>query len=296
MPFFVVNLALPTPLRRLFDYLPLPEDGIDAYPAGLRVKVNFGSQTLVGLVVSTSTTSNVPADKLRPISAKLDTQPLLSADDLALCQWLANYYHHSLGEVMELALPTLLRRGEPISTAFEQVWQRRSVETAPKLRGSKQQALWQLFLQQPSWPHLALTAQGFSLAQLRSLAELQLIEEHHELPTPVTPAQTQPPLTLNAEQQQAFAQVAAAFGRFSAVLLEGITGSGKTEVYLQLIQRCLDQGRQALVLVPEIGLTPQTVRRFQARFAVPVALLHSGLNDRERLQGWLQCQSGQARI
>ena len=102
--------------------------------------------------------------------------------------------------------------------------------------------------------------------------------------------------SLNAQQQQALKAISAELGQFRACLLEGVTGSGKTEVYLRLIEQVLAQGKQALVLVPEIGLTPQTVRRFQARFGVPVALLHSGLNDRERLQGWRQANEGVARI
>lgn len=296
MPFFVVNLALPTPLRRLFDYLPVANEPRESYLPGLRVKVRFGSQSLIGVVISTCEHSEVPADKLRAIEQRLESKPLLSSADLQLCQWLANYYHHSLGAVLEHFLPTLLRQGYAPDSAYEEVWTRQAQPTEVEIKGSKRQALWQLFQQQPIWAHRQLTQQGFALTQLRALAEMGLIQASKRLPLPAIPLQQQAAFQLNAEQQQAVEQVSAHFGRFNASLLEGVTGSGKTEVYLQLIQRCLDQGKQALVLVPEIGLTPQTVQRFQARFTVPVALLHSGLNDRERLQGWLQSQSGQARI
>lgn len=296
MSFFVVNLALPTPLRRLFDYLPIENETADQYPPGIRVAVRFGGQQLIGIVVSTSTDTQVPHNKLRPISERIDQQPLINADDLALCQWLASYYHHSLGNTLDLFLPTILRRGDGTQQAYEQHWQRLDNTENAEVKGSKRQELWQLFQQRPRWAHSQLTQQGFSAAQIRALAEQQLIQPLEQLPIPVVPSEQQAPFPLNAEQQHAFNQVQQHFGQFKAALLEGVTGSGKTEVYLQLIQRCLDNGQQALVLVPEIGLTPQTVKRFQARFNVPVALSHSGLNDKERLQSWLQSKTGAARI
>ena len=296
MPFFVVNVALATPLRRVFDYLPLTGELRQHYQAGLRVTVPFGSQQLVGVVVSTCNHSDLPLEKLKPIHQRLDNEPLISAQQLELGQWMATYYQCSLGRALELFLPTLLRRGGEVTDAEVQVWITTENPPDVSIKGSKRQALWELFQQQACWPHQELTAQGFSLTHLRGLAGLGLIESQQRLPVPKMPITPQAALRLNDEQHQACRSVAASFGKFKAYLLEGVTGSGKTEVYLQLIQQCLDRGQQALVLVPEIGLTPQTVRRFQARFAAPVALLHSGLNDKERLQGWLQCQRGIARI
>lgn len=296
MPFFVVNLALPTPLRRLFDYLPAANELREHYLPGIRVKVRFGNQTLIGVVISTNEHTDVPQEKLRAIEQRLDDTPLLNSDDLELCHWLATYYHHSMGAVLEHFLPSILRRGDELSEAYEAGWQVIQPSNAPDIRGSKRQALWALFQQQPQWTHSQLTQQGFTLAQLRGLAEQELIQAIQRLPVPLVPTQQQSPLELNPEQQHAVTQVGTHFGHFNASLLEGVTGSGKTEVYLQLIQQCINRGQQALVLVPEIGLTPQTVKRFQARFDVPVALLHSGLNERERLQGWLQCKTGVARI
>lgn len=296
MSFFVVNLAIPSPLRRLFDYLPIAGESSDQYLPGMRVAVPFGSRQLVAIVISTSTQTDVPQNKLRPIAKKLDETPLISQLDLSLCQWLANYYHHSLGQVLDLFLPTLLRRGNSIQEAYEQSWQRISDVSTEEIKGPKRQALWRLFQQRSQWAHKQLTAQGFSMSMMRALAELGHLQSTHSLPIPNIPSEQQAPLMLNHEQQQAVQSINKYFGEFKIALLEGITGSGKTEVYLQLIQQCIDRGQQALVLVPEIGLTPQTVQRFQARFKVPVALLHSGLNDRERLQGWLQSQTGVARI
>lgn len=295
MPFFVINVALPVPLRRFFDYLPREDDSATDFEPGMRVRVSFGNQKLYGIVLGTSTQTDVPTNKLKPILERLDDTPLLSSSDLELCQWLAKYYHHSIGEVLDHFLPVLLRQGAKLTEANERVWQ--SLQNTPdKKLGTKQDALWQLFLHAPLWPHAELTKQGFSGAQIQSLAKLNLIEEHFRLPVPPTPINRQQALTLNPEQQHALTILQQQLGSFKACLLEGVTGSGKTEVYLQLIETALQQNKQVLVLVPEIGLTPQTVKRFQVRFDAPIALLHSGLNEKERLQGWRQAKEGQARV
>ena len=297
MPFFVVDVALPVPLLRTFDYLPVDGDTRDQYQPGQRVRANFGRQLLTGIVLGTRDTTEVPQNKLKPLLARLDDEPLLSAGDLRLARWMADYYHHSLGDVLEHWLPTMLRRGADLTEADEPGWTRQAAaDTDAPLKGSKQQALWAEFQQQDYIAHKQLTQRGYSLAQCRRLAELGLIAEDTRLPVPALPDERRNPLPLNSEQQIAVDKVADCLGRFQACLLEGVTGSGKTEVYLQLIDQVIQQGKQALVLVPEIGLTPQTVRRFQERFNVPVALLHSGLNDRERLQGWRQAREGHARI
>ncbi len=297
MSFYVVDVALPVPLLRTFDYLPVEGDARENYQPGQRVRADFGKQLLTGIVLGTRDTSEVPANKLKPLLARLDDAPLLAPRDLSLARWMSDYYHHSLGDVLEHWIPTMLRRGAELSEANESGWQRITPpDTEPALKGSKQQALWQQFQRQEYITHRFLTAQGFSLAQCRKLAELGLIEEQTRLPVPALPESVRPALTLNEEQASAVNKVSAVLGQFKACLLEGVTGSGKTEVYLQLIEQVIQQGKQALLLVPEIGLTPQTVRRFQERFDVPVALLHSGLNDRERLQGWRQAREGQARI
>lgn len=295
MPFFVINVVLPVPLRRFFDYLPREQDKADDFQPGTRVRVSFGNQTLHGIVLGTHSESDVPTNKLKPILDRLDDTPLLSDSDIELCQWLAKYYHHSIGEVLEHFLPTLLRQGASLDEANERVWKKLNKTPFKKL-GTKQEALWQLFNQAPLWAHSQLTKQGFSGAQIQSLEKLGLVEEHYRLPIPSTPAERQAPLSLNSEQQQALIVLQQQLGRFQACLLEGVTGSGKTEVYLQLIESALQNNKQVLVLVPEIGLTPQTVKRFQTRFEVPIALLHSGLNDRERLQGWRLAKEGHARI
>ncbi|WP_420589203.1 primosomal protein N' [Bacterioplanoides sp.] len=296
MSFFVVTIALPVPLRRNFDYLPVLGESREQYQPGQRIKAEFGRQLLTGIVIGTADQTEVPANKLKPLLERLDDEPLVDSQTLTLCQWLAGYYHHSLGEVLELALPTMLRRGCDLTEADEKVWLKQTNTSEPELKGAKQQSLWQLFQQQMQWAHKELTSRGYTLAQLKRLAELDLIQESEQLPLPAIAEQSSQPLPLNSEQQKAVDQIGSHLGSFKPCLLEGVTGSGKTEVYLQLIAKALADNKQVLVLVPEIGLTPQTVGRFRARFDVPVALLHSGLNDRERLQGWRQCQEGKARI
>ena len=297
MSFFVVDVALPVPLLRTFDYLPVEGEQQSDYQAGQRVRADFGRQLLTGIVLGTRTTTEVPQNKLKPLLARLDDAPLISEGDLSLARWMADYYHHSVGDVLEHWIPAMLRRGAALTEANESGWQRIAPnDSDPVLRGDKQKSLWQRFIEQTDILHSQLTSTGFSLAQCRRLAELELIRETHQLPQPLIPATPKLFLTLNGEQEKALTLMKNELGKFRACLLEGVTGSGKTEVYLQLIDAVIQQGKQALVLVPEIGLTPQTVQRFQERFSVPVALLHSGLNDRERLQGWRQAKEGVARI
>lgn len=296
MPFFVVTIALPVPLRRLFDYLPAANEKAGCYQPGQRVRVEFGRQVLTGIVIGCHEHTDVPHNKLKPLLQRLDDEPVVDEPTLQLCQWLAGYYHHSLGEVLELALPVMLRRGCELSEVDEKVWLRQPDAPSADLKGEKQRALWQLFQQHSQWSHKELTSQGYSQAQLKRLAELGLISPSQQLPVPAIATTIADPLPLNDEQHKALQQISQHLGSFKPSLLEGVTGSGKTEVYLQLISKALATGKQVLVLVPEIGLTPQTVGRFRARFNVPVALLHSGLNDRERLQGWRQCKEGKARI
>jgi len=300
MSFFVIEVAVPVPLRRSFDYLPVAGTTQAQYLPGMRVRLQFGSRLLTGIVLGTSDSTDVPQGKLKPLESVLDTEPLMNADSLALGRWLATYYHHSIGDVMELMLPAMLRQGCALSDADERVWCRAESlpSELPVLRGKRQQALWELFQQQPLWPHAQLTCQGFSLKQLQQLQQRQLIEDDWQLPGPPLESETAESHCLNDQQQTALDGMVDSLGRFQAHLLEGITGSGKTEVYLQLIEHTLTQfpNGQVLVLVPEIGLTPQTVQRFRCRFQVPVVLVHSGLNDRERLQAWRQCREQRAQI
>ncbi len=300
----ILRIALDTPLRRLFDYLPSGEE--ESLPSqGARVRVPFGRQRLVGVVHSHAESSEVPREKLKPILETIDREPVFDARVLELCEWAATYYHHSLGEVISAALPKLAREGSS-SRALTERWfateagiaalDDKTLARAPRQRELLQQLIASegasaeaLGAQFEDWrsPMRALAARGF--ASSAELADAPPVESGAGLVSSAGPP-------LGEEQAAAVTAIDEAAGRFAPFLLYGITGSGKTEVYLHTVEHSLRRARRALVLVPEIGLTPQLVARFRERFAVPVAVLHSALTDTERLAAWRQCLSGEARI
>lgn len=301
----ILILALPTPLRRLFEYLP-PDGpaGQQPFRPGQRIGVPFGRQTLVGILVSVADHATYPIEKLRHAHQVLDTQPLLSGEILRLCQWTADYYHHSLGEVLHTALPVQLRRATNPAGASERRWRHttegKGLPHTALSRSKKQQKLHQLLLQHNSVNNEQLKEQGITQAVARAMQAKGLIEHFvasvenevkHSASMPILAQQGQ---TLNEEQQEALSQLR--HHQFTGYLLEGTTGSGKTEVYLQAIARTLQAGKQALVLVPEIGLTPQTLARFKERFQVPIVQLHSNVSEVQRTNNWIQAASGHARI
>lgn len=295
-----VRVALATPLRRHFDYLP----NASLPTVGARVEVPFGSRTLLGVVVALVSETDVPADKLKPIIRIVDQQPVLSNDIIKLCQWAAKYYHHSEGETLLQALPKALRDGKPAQLACETFYfcsQPLTEAVAHSLQRSKKQweALRAVHQAEGGISESALKKQ-FSAAVISGLLQKGLIHSETRQPelTPFDsyPLLRQSHLNLNLEQRTAVEAISDELGHFRTFLLDGVTGSGKTEVYLQAIEQALAKGLQTLVLIPEIGLSPQTVKRFEDRFHTPVARLHSGLNDSERLQGWLDCRDGRAGI
>ena len=292
----VLRIALPVPLRRLFDYLPPVGIPADTLQPGLRVSVPFGRQQLTGVLVELADHSHFPASKLKRALHILDSEPPLTPVLFDLAQWAASYYQYPLGEVLSALLPHTLREGGAQSIRHERHWRAVDTEGSIGLRtGSKQLALYQ-WLQCESASRDSILAAGYSSAVLKSLTDKSLLEVF--VPDPVafdsSDLLTESPLALNEEQAVAVDGVV--LGKFSATLLEGVTGSGKTEVYLQLIHKVLQRGEQALVLVPEIGLTPQTVARFQRRFRCPVAVLHSGLADGERFAAWRRASRGEVGI
>lgn len=300
----ILAVAVPTPLRRSFDYLPGAECPEGGWCEGVRVRVPFGRRSVVGVVVALRQASEVPRSRLRCIEALIDRTPL-PADWLWLCRFAARYYQHSLGDTLAGAMPALLRQGRPLEARSRARWSITEAGRTPGdrlARAPRQAALLEAIAQHPRGiVTSAVTAQGFARAQLVSLHEKGLIECHEETlaaPASSQPAGTlaEPSLPLGAEQSEALAALHQDLDRFGASLLHGVTGSGKTEVYLQLIEAIIDRGRQALVLVPEIGLTPQTLARFRKRFNAPVIALHSGLNDSERLDSWEAVRSGRAAV
>ncbi|MEH6576018.1 MAG: primosomal protein N' [Amphritea sp.] len=297
-----LRLAIPSPLRRLFDYLPPADCNPRDLQPGIRVEAPFGRRQMIGILVEVSTETNVPAGKLKSATAILDTTPPLPEHLLKLARWAASYYQHPLGEALSQALPVLLRKGSACEYAHEHLWRAAPDSSVSQLSkaAERQKELLQLLIDHPQGVSTdAIRAAGGQTPLLKKLQEKGLAESfiHHPASDDTSHLKIllESPLTLNSQQQQAVEFIISNNG-FAPILLYGITGSGKTEVYLQAIEHVLRQGKQALVLVPEIGLTPQTVARFKARFNVNIVSLHSNMTDRQRLDAWLKAREGVAKI
>jgi primosomal protein N' (replication factor Y) len=227
----LLQIAVPTPLRRYFDYLPPAGIDLSALRPGMRFRVPFQQRELIGVFVGLTDKTDVPRHKLKSAIECLDKEPVIPADILELCRFAADYYHYPIGEVILSAIPAWLRQGKSTEITLK-----KSVEICE---------------------------------------------------TPSTP------LVLNPEQQAALSAIQS---EFKVHVLDGVTGSGKTEVYLQAIAKVLERGEQVMVLVPEIGLTPQTIQRFRERFSVPVVSLHSGMTEKKRFEAWLALKTNTAKI
>ena len=303
MPDVILRLALPSPLRRLFDYRAPAGMPASAFTPGMRLRVPFGRREMIGILVEVADQSEVPADKLKPASALLDPVSPLPAPLFKLCLWTAQYYQHSLGDTLSWALPVLLRQGELAEARQERFWLAApgARQDDPRIKNAPRQreALATLAQHPHGVAHPLLSKLGLNKTSLDLLLEKDLVQVEVRKHAPVPRHEhwlAQPELPLNSEQRAAFEAVRAGFDTFHAFLLAGVTGSGKTEVYLQLIRETLEAGKQALVLIPEINLGPQTLARFEQRFNARIALLHSAVNDRERLDAWLAARDGEADI
>ena len=295
VPVPVWKVALPAPLPRMFDYLPLPAHAAPA--PGARLRVPFGRQTVVGFFVEAGS-AQAQAHALRQVEAVLDETPLFLPELFASLVWAAGYYQRALGEVLATALPVPLRQGEDLPETARRVFSLNETGLTGRagLRaGSKPRALADFLLTPREETELAAFSPDFRDA-LRRLEKRGYVnvERRDDAPLPHPPAQS--PKPLGEAQRQAVDAINAAAGSFHVLLLDGVTGSGKTEVYLAAIERCLMRGQQALVLVPEIGLTPQALRRYGERLPVPIHALHSGLSDGDRARGFAAMARGQARV
>lgn len=308
MPGPILRIAVPSPLDRTFDYLPPLDCNLATLQPGARVRVPFGRRQTVGFLIEIGADSQLDPTLLRPALVVLDREPILPADVLALIQWAWRYYHHPPGESFATALPALLRQGEPAMIPQPPpVWR---ITAAGRTALAESVALRRAPVQRRLLDHLAQCPAGLDAETLRPLvrdsaATLRALGARGWVELGVAGASTTidaavavPPVppAPSAAQADAVAAVNAVLGRFQVFLLEGVTGSGKTEVYLRLIEAVLARGRQALVLAPEIGLTPQLLARFRERLPGPLAVLHSGLSDRERLNAWLLARDGTAKV
>jgi len=307
VPELILRVAVPSPLPQTFDYLAPPDCDPAALRPGLRIRVPFGRRRIIGFLLEINPRTERNPDSLRSVDAIIDTEPVLSPELIALLEWARHYYHHPPGEVFATALPVLLRQGEPaLLPVPTPCWR---ITPAGQNALAAPAALRRAPVQRLLLDHLLQYPDGIAIESLlgvvrNTAATLHALHEKTWV-EPIAPAGESwldpppargPSLILNEAQAAAIAAVAAELERFQVFLLEGVTGSGKTEVYLHLIEAVLARDRQALVLVPEIGLTPQLLARFRERLPEPLAVLHSGLGDRERLNAWLLARDGIARV
>jgi len=272
--------------------------------AGMRVKVNFGKHSLTGFIIAITNNSEVPSNKLKAVLKLLDKIPVIDPQMMKLYLWCSRYYQHSLGETLTTALPSLLHKGETYQPRQETLYQHTEAGAALQSdqfsRAPKQAEIMTLIKQHPSGlGEQVVKTLGLSASALKTLLDKGWINKKRidiQPPTSSDQLLAQAPFELNNEQQHAVSAINAAQGQFTSFLLDGVTGSGKTEVYLHCIEHTLQRGQAALVLVPEVGLTPQTVARFKQRFNVPVAALHSGLTDTQRLHDWMAASQGHSPI
>lgn len=320
-PHLILRVAIAVPLYRLFDYLAPADLDVNGLVPGLRLEVPFGTGKKIAYLIEISQHSEIAPGKLKQIERILDDKPLLSTKDIRLLHWASRYYHHPLGEVFSAAFPAALRKGKSTNLRLpEQSYSLtevgKSTPAEQLKRSSKQQTVLahfqhhypanltetELTVWDKNWrPAVKALLAKALLNQIASdtpyipqyTADIALTTK---LPANETIRNDASKLQLNTEQKAAIAAVNNSLGKFAVFLLEGITGSGKTEVYMQIIRSVLERGQQVLVLVPEINLTPQLEERFRQRFSVALALSHSNLTDKQRHTAWLNMQQGTSAI
>lgn len=283
----VYQVCIPHTSRDYFDYE--AEEGFTPC-IGARVWVPFRNQTRLGIIVSQGQAQKLGA--LKKISSIIDEMPLITDDLLKLCLWIGSYYQSPLSEVLPLALPKKYRLGQacqlPMGDFYQLIMPTEEAKKLISKRARKQVELIDFLNSQPGLVSKQRISQsGFNSSQLMALLSAQIISLSQQIVIPESTERTlTPPLSLNPEQAVAVSVITEQLQHFQCFLLQGVTGSGKTEVYLQVIAQVLEQGKQVLVLVPEIGLTPQLLSRFTARFNQAIAVVHSNLNESERQVAW----------
>jgi primosomal protein N' (replication factor Y) len=306
---FLVDIALPLPLDRSFTYS-VPPELAPAIRLGVRALVPFGRKYLTGIIVGFP--EQAPQQRLKPVREILDTAPTFSEELLKLSRWISEYYFSPLGEVLKAATPHgLLVRGKnegrsrlkPKLEKFVRLVNKESArsERFPKL--SPKQAILVRSLEKN---HNAVALQPLlkevhaSLSTLTTLVKKGIVEiEEREITRRVQYERVPPtPLVLNKHQENALHEITHALERnsYRAFLLHGVTGSGKTQVYIEAIRAVLAGGKTAIVLVPEISLTPQIVRRFTAHFGNAVTVMHSQMSSGERYDAWRSAHDGTVKI
>ena len=300
----IARVAIDVPLYRLFDYV--VSEPIDSAPLkpGIRLSVPFGNTTKTAYLISLAHESDVEQKQLKSVLAVLDSEPLISPEDVLLLHWASRYYHHPLGEVFSSAFPVGLRKGKSavLDTPLRYVMtdKGRILDVALLQRAPKQRQLLESFRNFPdgmSEKDLAVAMENWRPALKQLMAkDILTIQPPECSAESLKPIIKDHAIECNVEQAAAVAAVSKALGVFGVFLLEGVTGSGKTEVYMRIIQKVLERGEQVLVLLPEITLTPQLEERFLKRFTVNIAVSHSKLTDSQRQSAWLTMQRAKCLI
>lgn len=290
--------ALAIPLYRAFDYRIAENQPVQP---GVRYRLPFGKADKVGVLLSSSHSSEFDDSKIRTTFEALDHEPVLSTHMLELARWIADYYLQPPGEVLFQCLPKYLRSANALKDTRIKVWQSRAIDVntrdAISKRSPRQDELLgaieqsegglnaiQLKAINPNWHGVIL-----------ALESKQAIDWQWAKPSlSDIPLQAAP--TLSQQQSEVVEAMSAHIDHFSVHLLDGITGSGKTEVYFKLIEQQLALNQQVIYLVPEIGLTSQLVERVKSRFGPQFAISHSGLTDNRRYQAWQQFRDGDVNI
>ena len=296
----IIRVVLDVPLDILFDYI---APGVTKQHIGARVQVPFGRRLVTGVIVEVTSSSCVSEGKLKSAICIFSDVPPLPKALLDLFKFCSDYYHYPLGEVVMNGLPTRLRSTKPfvqkhqVASQFRITEKGRVVDIASiSGRSFLKHRLFTLLKESEviNVREIKQLSPGAPKV-LKEFMKLGWVEEVFS--TFTSPPETSLEFALTTEQEGAVNDIVAEANQFNTWLLHGITGSGKTEVYLRLVALQLLKGRQTLVLIPEISLTPQLEVVFRARFpTTPIISLHSGLNTSERANGWLQALQGKAQI
>lgn len=298
----ILSVAVSIPLNRLFDYLPPDDYILEHLQPGVRIKVPFGKSSKIAILLALKPDSDLDTSKLKKAESVLDTTPLISDKDRELLYWAQNYYHHPIGDVFLSAFPVALRKGKTsklkLLPYFRLTDTGNNIDPLTLKNAPKQLALLNLLKTHKQAINTQEIGNYFKLwrSPLKALIDKQYVTETFPDNSPSKTISRQPALKANPEQINAINSVCTQLDKFSVHLLEGVTGSGKTEVYLQIIQQVLSNGLQVLVLLPEITLTPQLEARFKQRFAVAIETYHSKHNETQRLNAWLNMQQGNSAI
>lgn len=291
----VLKVAIPKTKQAAFDYL---ADEISSEMIGRRVIVPFRNNFQLGIVTDIDV-PQAPINKIKPVKQWLDNQIILPKKLLRLYRWMSDYYQVNLAEALHCALPKRLKQGKalqmPQLISFSLNLELKECLKQIKANAHKQRSLLEL-LAAGAQTKEQLNALGFDKKTLDKFIEKGWVKSEQVEELPQQNHCLDKPLVLNAEQQTAFDAILSDLNSFTVHLLYGVTGSGKTEVYFQTIDKVLCLDKQVLILVPEIGLTPQLVSRFKSRFNAPMTVIHSHLNDSERHQAWLLASKNQAQI